>query len=58
MIEADLAHLRLLRGISRKGDILTQEDVDFVMKMEDQIQMYQNMICEIMSNRCEKEKNL
>jgi len=37
MIEADLAHLRFLHQRSIKGDILTQEDFDFMLELQEQM---------------------
>lgn len=56
MIEADIAHLRLLYRVTSKGDNLTQEDYDFVMNFENQIQLYQNIICTILTiEKCKNE---
>jgi len=58
MLEAAMAHLRLLKRQTDNGDIITGEDLDFVMKTENNIQIMQNNICAILANRPEKEKNL
>ncbi len=58
MIERDIAHLKFLQGRTSKGDVLTQEDYDFVMNFENQIQMYQNMVCNILASERQKCENL
>ncbi len=58
MIEKDIAHIRFLQGRTAKGDILTQEDHDFVMEFENHIQMYQNMVCNILASERQKCENL
>ncbi|MFZ3385302.1 MAG: hypothetical protein WA144_15385 [Candidatus Methanoperedens sp.] len=58
MLEAELAHLRFLRSRCEKGDILTQEDFDFVMRFENDLQSYQNMICGILEHEKKVRENL
>jgi hypothetical protein len=58
MIEADLAHLRFLRSRGEKGDVLTQEDFDFVMRIENELTGHQNMICAILAHEKEVDRNL
>jgi hypothetical protein len=58
MIEADLAHLRFLHGRSRRGDMLNQEDFEFCLNLENQIQSVQNQICLIMAAEGSMRANL
>ncbi len=56
MIEKDIVHLRFLQQRVEKGDTLTQEDFNFVMNFENQIQLYQNIICTILTTeKCKNE---
>ncbi len=56
MLERDIAHLRFLQGRTAKGEVLAQDDFEFVLRVENDIQSYQNMICQIlMSDRCKNE---
>ncbi len=50
MNEANIAHLRFLQARTVKGDVLTPDDFEFVMNMENELQMYQNMICKILAH--------
>lgn len=54
LIEADLAHLRFLRSRSERGDVLTQEDYEFVLKMESCMKEQLHVIDTIMG----KEKEI
>ena len=58
IIEAQCAHIKFLQGRMYKGEVLTQEDFNFVLQFENQIQMYQNMVCNILAGQRLKEENL
>lgn len=51
MIEVELAHLRFLHNVVMKGGYLNSADLDFVLKIQSEIERIHEGICEILESQ-------
>lgn len=58
MVETELARLRFLSTRSMKGERLTTDDIDFVLRMKDSITSIQQGIDSIIANELHAEEHL